>query len=137
MSTRRSELTRQAARLFAAKGYDATSVDDIAKAAGIATGAFYRFFRSKRQLLLVLMNELLQRLEDVDLRPQGDLRDFLLRIFSTDLEYFGVIRAWQEGFDLVLRLGHLWEDANHEGTKTRSGARPLMQPDSPTVLIRK
>ena len=34
MSTRKSELTRQAARLFAEKGYHGTSIGDLAEAKG-------------------------------------------------------------------------------------------------------
>jgi len=88
---------------FAEKGYEAASIKAIASRAGAATGAFYVYFRSKRQLLLVLMNELIERLSSVDLRPQGSdggvrngLRQHLARVFEADLEYFGVIRAWQE-----------------------------------------
>jgi len=96
-SVRKRERMLDAARqLFGVKGYEATSIEEITALAGTAAGAFYSYFRSKRQLLVVLMHELLQRLNDVDLKPQGDLRDFLLRIFDTDLEYFGVIRAWHE-----------------------------------------
>jgi len=96
-SIRKRERMLDAARqLFGVKGYDATSIEEITALAGTAAGAFYSYFRSKRQLLVVLMHELLQRLNDVDLKPQGHLRDFLLRIFDTDLEYFGVIRAWHE-----------------------------------------
>ena len=89
--------TLEAAReVFGVKGYETASIEEIAARAGIATGAFYTYFRSKRQVLIVLMNELLQRLEGVKLKPQGELREFLLELFNTDLEYFGVIRAWHE-----------------------------------------
>jgi len=93
---KRHKLLDAAQGLFAEKGYDATSIEEIATRAGAAAGTFYLYFRSKRQLLVVLMHELLQRLDSVDLRPQGDLRQFLQRIFDTDLESFGVIRAWHE-----------------------------------------
>jgi len=93
---RQRRILDAARELFAEKGYEATSIDDITTAAEAAAGAFYTYFRSKRQLLIVMMNELLQRLAAVDLRPDTGLRDFLGRIFETDLQYFGVIRAWQE-----------------------------------------
>jgi AcrR family transcriptional regulator len=57
--------------LFGEKGYEAASVDEIAARAGVAVGGFYQHFRSKRQLLLVLMDELLERLSRLDLRPGG------------------------------------------------------------------
>jgi AcrR family transcriptional regulator len=99
---RRAKLIDAARALFSEKGYEATSIDDIATRAGTAVGAFYNYFRSKRQLLIVLMNELLEKLAAVDLHPksakdvQQGLREFLAEVFKADLEYYGVIRAWQE-----------------------------------------
>ena len=47
MSARRSELTRQAARLFAQKGYHGTSIGDIADALGVQKGSLYSHIASK------------------------------------------------------------------------------------------
>jgi AcrR family transcriptional regulator len=49
----RDRLLREALKLFAARGYAATSVADIQKAAGLApgSGALYKHFASKRALL--------------------------------------------------------------------------------------
>lgn len=94
---RRQAILDAARRLFAEKGYEGTAVEDITAAAGAAAGAFYTYFRSKRQLLIVLMDEMLQRLSGVSLQPKGsDLRQFLLEIFRTDVAYFGAVRAWHE-----------------------------------------
>ena len=43
--TRRDELTEAALRLWAKRGFDATSVESIARRAGISKGAFYLYFR--------------------------------------------------------------------------------------------
>ena len=51
MSTRKSELTRQAARLFAEKGYHGTSVGDLAEAMGVQKGSLYAHIESKADLL--------------------------------------------------------------------------------------
>jgi AcrR family transcriptional regulator len=48
---RRAELAEVAVRLWAEKGFGATSVDTIAKAAGISKGTFYLYFASKQALL--------------------------------------------------------------------------------------
>jgi AcrR family transcriptional regulator len=93
---KRRKLLDAARELFGEKGYDATSIEEITSRAGTASGAFYSHFRSKRQLLVMLMNELLERLASTGLQPRGELREFLLQLFNTDLEYFGVIRAWHE-----------------------------------------
>lgn len=48
--TTRDELTHIALELFAAKGFDATTLDDIAAAAGIGRRTFFRYFASKNDL---------------------------------------------------------------------------------------
>ena len=99
---RRARLKTAALTLFGEKGYEGTSVDDIAKHANLPTGSFYQHYRSKRQLLLALMDELLDHLSRLELRPSGvgdirsGLRNLLLRAFSTDLHYLGAYRAWRE-----------------------------------------
>jgi AcrR family transcriptional regulator len=99
---KRDRLKAASLALFGGQGYDRTSVEEIAARAHLAVGTFYQHFRSKRQLLLALMDDLLERLSQLDLRPKGAadmrsaLRSFLSRAFSTDLEFLGVYRAWRE-----------------------------------------
>ena len=57
MSARRSELTRQAARLFAEKGYHGTSIGDIAEALGVQKGSLYSHIASKEDLLFDTLME--------------------------------------------------------------------------------
>jgi AcrR family transcriptional regulator len=51
VGTRRNELTRQAARLFAEKGYHGTSIGDLAEAMGVQKGSLYAHIDSKADLL--------------------------------------------------------------------------------------
>jgi AcrR family transcriptional regulator len=110
----RKKLLRAGRSLFAEQGYHAASIQEIASRSGTASGAFYTYFRSKRQLLIVLMNELLERLRGLDLRPAGPdadaragLRTFLAAVFRADLDYYGVVRAWQEAALTDARLGQM------------------------------
>src|SRR2546423_7766973 len=57
MATRRAELTRQAARLFAEKGYHGTSMGDLAEAMGVQKGSLYAHTESKQDLLYQAMRE--------------------------------------------------------------------------------
>src|SRR3954470_15941711 len=57
MSARRTELTRQAARLFAEKGYHGTSIGDLADAMGVQKGSLYAHISSKQDLLYETMAE--------------------------------------------------------------------------------
>ena len=56
-STRRSELVRQAARLFAEKGYHGTSTGDLAEAMGVQKGSLYAHISSKADLLWEVAHE--------------------------------------------------------------------------------
>jgi mycofactocin system transcriptional regulator len=49
-ATSRAELEHAAFALFAAHGFDATTVDDIAAAAGIGRRTFFRYFPSKNDI---------------------------------------------------------------------------------------
>src|SRR5881296_1304830 len=57
MSARRSELSRQAARLFAQKGYHGTSIGDLAEAMGVQKGSLYAHIESKEHLLWEVARE--------------------------------------------------------------------------------
>ena len=57
MSSRKSELTRAAARLFAEKGYHGTSTADLAEALGVQKGSLYSHIESKADLLWEVARE--------------------------------------------------------------------------------
>lgn len=57
MTTRRAELSRHAARLFAEKGYHGTSVGDLAQALGVQKGSLYAHIGGKQELLYEAMRE--------------------------------------------------------------------------------
>ena len=57
MSSRRTELTRAAARLFAEKGYHGTSTADLAEALGVQKGSLYSHIESKAELLWEVARE--------------------------------------------------------------------------------
>jgi AcrR family transcriptional regulator len=57
MATRRSELTREAARLFAERGYHGTSIGDLAQAMGVQKGTLYSHIASKQDLLYETMRD--------------------------------------------------------------------------------
>ena len=137
---KRARLKAAGRALFGAKGYERASVEEIAERAGLAVGTFYQHFRSKRQLLLSLMNELLERLGQLNLRPstefdvQAGLHHLLSQAFATDLQYLGVYRAWQEAalFDPDLARKqteiHAWTTARVESLFRLLSAQPGARP---------
>jgi AcrR family transcriptional regulator len=101
---KREALLQAGLQLFEESGYEATTVEAVAQRASVALGGFYQHFRSKRQLLLVLMDRLVQEIADVDLRlefgadaePSTVLERLVRFSLSLDLAYAGVHRAWGE-----------------------------------------
>ncbi|WP_344073281.1 TetR family transcriptional regulator, partial [Prauserella alba] len=59
----RRSITRAAIDLFLARGYDTTTVDDIAAAAGVGRRTFFRYFRSKEDSIFPNHDELLADIE--------------------------------------------------------------------------
>jgi AcrR family transcriptional regulator len=54
---RRAAIMESAATLFRERGFRATSLDDIGAAAGVSGPAIYRYFKSKHELLSVLIED--------------------------------------------------------------------------------
>ncbi|MER5771514.1 TetR family transcriptional regulator [Streptomyces sp. NPDC001985] len=61
----RRELAAAAMELFASKGYEATTVDEIAATAGVARRTFFRHFRSKEEAIFPDHDDTLVRAEAV------------------------------------------------------------------------
>jgi AcrR family transcriptional regulator len=69
----RGELGRVAWALFARKGYEATTVAEIARAAGVSRRTFFRYYASKEDVLVLTSDEVaLELLDAVARRPAGE-----------------------------------------------------------------
>jgi AcrR family transcriptional regulator len=77
---RHSRICLEAARLFAAKGYEATSMSDIAAAVQITKAGLYHFVESKEALLFTIMNHSLDRLHRQVIEPARAVSDPLERL---------------------------------------------------------
>jgi AcrR family transcriptional regulator len=105
MATRRSELTRQAARLFAEKGYHGTSIGDLAEAMGVQKGSLYAHIESKSDLLWEVAREGAQAFHTAldgvpdELPPTEKIRLALrahLRVVAEQLDVATVfVREWR------------------------------------------
>ncbi len=63
----RSRLLSSAAKVFACKGMQQASVDEVAEEAGYTKGAFYANFKSKEELFLAMLDERFgERIEEVE-----------------------------------------------------------------------
>lgn len=59
---RREEILDAASRVFGERGYHATTVADLIRAAGVSRGTFYLYFQSREAVLHELLDRLIVRL---------------------------------------------------------------------------
>ncbi|PTW92859.1 TetR/AcrR family transcriptional regulator [Achromobacter mucicolens] len=68
---RRQELVLAAGRLFSQRGYERTTVRELAKAVGLQSGSLFHHFRSKEEILVAVMNNGIQEVIDLGEKALG------------------------------------------------------------------
>jgi TetR/AcrR family transcriptional regulator, cholesterol catabolism regulator len=94
---RRQEVVYEAAKAFAKRGYDRTTMQELAAAMGLATGALYHYFGAKEQLLMAICDQLMDPL----LEQTTALLD---EPASAEERLRAVVRLW---------VGHVVEHRDH------------------------
>jgi len=111
-------LIAAASRLFAEKGYESTSVQEVVMAAGVTKGAMYHYFGSKDDLLYEIYHRVLvmqtERLETFA-RGEGPIEE-RLRAAAIDV----VVTSTQNLDDLTVffRSMHMLEPAKQRAIRT-------------------
>jgi TetR/AcrR family transcriptional regulator, cholesterol catabolism regulator len=71
---RKDEVVRVAAQLFAAKGYHATTLDEIAEEMGVTKPALYYYIASKEDILQSIINRVMEPMEQVSKVGKSNLQ---------------------------------------------------------------
>jgi TetR/AcrR family transcriptional regulator, cholesterol catabolism regulator len=71
----RQEILRTAARLFQQRGYDATSMNDVAAALKLSKGGLYHHFQGKDEILFEIMNHAMEITQERVLAPVRGIAD--------------------------------------------------------------
>jgi AcrR family transcriptional regulator len=74
-SDSRQEILRTAARLFYRRGYDATSMNDVAAALKFSKGGLYHHFHSKDEILFSLLEHAMQITQERVIEPVAKISD--------------------------------------------------------------
>jgi TetR/AcrR family transcriptional regulator, cholesterol catabolism regulator len=76
----RQEILRTAARLFQQRGYDATSMNDVAAALKLSKGGLYHHFQSKDEILFEIMNHAMEMTQERVIGPVRGIDDPVERL---------------------------------------------------------
>jgi len=97
----RACLMSSAAKVFARRGLQQASIDDVAEDAGFTKGAFYANFKSKEELFLAMLDErFAEKLEQIEGLAESDeeLEQEARRVGEAFGRYVPADREWQRLF---------------------------------------
>jgi AcrR family transcriptional regulator len=103
----KERLISSAVELFTKNGFRATSVGDIAKAAGTTPTTFYRYFSSKSDIARLLQDHI-----NVDVKATFERLDEVKRPTKQ------AIRGWVDQYDQMWQRNHVLCEAFWEATST-------------------
>ena len=86
---RREEILKAALEVFSQKGYEASTIPEIARAAGVAAGTIYLYYPSKRELFVAVVKSFVVTpplLNLINKIPQGDISGILKSIVKDRLD---------------------------------------------------
>lgn len=93
-AAREQALIMAARKLFATRGYEASTTREIASEAGCAEGLIHRYFKGKAGLLVALIqSHIHEEVSDMEqhLKPAANLRDEIVQLVDFELD-----RMWSE-----------------------------------------
>lgn len=100
------EIVRIALAIFADKGFDATSIDEIISKAGIAKGTFYYYFDSKEKLIQEIIHEGINKFALMINSGMAGLPDEEARIrklIEIEIDFFNTYKNF-----CVVFVGEFW-----------------------------
>lgn len=113
--TAKGRLLAKAAKLFRTKGYERTTVRDLAAAVGIQSGSIFHHYKSKEEILLAMMEEVIiynthlmrRRLEESD-----SVADELMALIKCEIDAINGLTG-----DAMSVLVYEWRSLSEEHQK--------------------
>jgi len=102
---RRRQLLDTALSVFADRGYHATSMNDIADAAGVTKPVLYQHFGSKRELYLELLEDVGGRLRDAIGKATSEATNPREQVVAGFVAYFTFVAEQRAAFQLLFGSG--------------------------------
>ncbi|WP_218281518.1 TetR/AcrR family transcriptional regulator [Pseudomonas sp. LPB0260] len=111
----RGKLLQTAAHLFRSKGYERTTVRDLASAVGIQSGSIFHHFKSKDEILRSVMEETIRyntALMQAELAEASSLRERVLALIRCELQ--SIMGGTGEAMAVLV---YEWRSLSEEGQR--------------------
>jgi AcrR family transcriptional regulator len=136
---RHEQITEAALRLFAERGFEGTTIDEIAAAADVSRRTFFRYFARKEDVIVDWKRRTADELRDaLDARPPGEAPlEAVHRALATVAAGYGeqpelalgLMRVFESGPDLRAGADYpAWDAVLTDGVARRAGVDPLRDP---------
>jgi len=106
----RRRLLEAARKVLAAKGYQATRIEDVTQATGVAKGTFYLYFKNKQDVTLAVMREVMAEGEQALLASRTG-EDPFLEILEPNVAYARIVFERAGLFQAFLQFSHSHPEA--------------------------
>lgn len=120
--TSREKILQSAVQLFLGEGYEATSVNDICKHAGVSKGSFYHYFETKQVLFLSLMENwsgrVMQSVLGEPITEDSNAKDVLIQM---PYQFNMAFTAVPKGFPILVDF---WRQAMAEPAIWKTAVEP-------------
>ena len=135
----RQKIITSALKMYASNGYQKTTVDEIAKTAGVSVGVAYRYFKNKKELLLASLEYTFSRIEEITgTDPQdiinGNLSDALAAFEKLHTKYHALHEELEGLRHTDEDVRKLYEGFFHKAVKTIYDGLPDEFRNSPGSL---
>lgn len=147
----KERLKREGRECLARFGVRKTTVDQLSAAAGISTGAFYRFYDSKELLFFEIIEDMHEEMYGLALEtlrarvdlPQAERMELAILRFFAQMKDLSVSSVWESDMDYLLRKipeetlrDHWSDDRTHiRELIVHSGLRLTVDPDEATAIL--
>ena len=87
----KNKIIKASAKIFARKGFDNTTLDEIASEANIAKGTIYLYFKNKESLYLALIRKYIDSMQHIikkEINKDTNFHDKLRHILKQQIEFY-------------------------------------------------
>ncbi|MBS0208634.1 MAG: TetR/AcrR family transcriptional regulator [Planctomycetes bacterium] len=122
-SRRREEILDGAALLFAERGYDHSDTQSLVAALGVGKGTLYRYFDSKQELFLAVVNRAMDRLDECIEQALAAVADPIDRFESAITAYLKFFAESPAVVELLIQERAIFRDTQRPVYFERKAAK--------------